>query len=170
MTRETDVQLRDGGWIHVRPIRESDAAGILGLHAALSDRARYFRFFSAYPRMPDADLRRFVTVDHRNREALVAVLDEDLIAVCRYERLPTDATDAEVAFLVVDAHQRRGIGPVLLRQLAEAAREEGVTRFVADVLPGNAPMMKVFAGTGSELHHSYADGVIHVAFSINAGE
>jgi RimJ/RimL family protein N-acetyltransferase len=164
--RTTDVELRDGGWINVRPIEPSDADGILDLHARMSERTRYYRFFGAYPRMSQTDQRRFVTVDHHDREALVAVLDNDLIAVTRYERLPGAGTDAEVAFVVADAHQRRGIAPVLLQRLVLAAREEGVARFVADVLPGNAPMMRVFAGAGFEIEHEYADGVIHVTFPI----
>jgi RimJ/RimL family protein N-acetyltransferase len=153
----------------VRPIRETDGPGIIGLHARLSERARYFRFFGAYPRIPERDLKRFVTVDHRNREASVAVLDDDLIAVARYERLAASPTDAEIAFLVVDEHQRRGIAPMLLGQLVDAARVEGVVRFVAEVLPANTAMMKVFAGTGFEIEHAYADGVIHVTFPIDAG-
>ncbi|HEY1487910.1 MAG TPA: GNAT family N-acetyltransferase [Micromonosporaceae bacterium] len=164
--RIVDLQLRDGGWIHVRPIQPSDADGLVDLHTRMSERTRYFRFFGAYPRMPSADRQRFVTVDHRNREALVAVLDNDLIAVARYERLAS-ATDAEVAFVVADAHQRRGIAPALLGRLVLAAQEAGIARFVAEVLPGNAPMMRVFARAGFEIEHEYADGVIHVAFSIN---
>jgi RimJ/RimL family protein N-acetyltransferase len=164
-----DVQLRDGGWIHLRPIAPSDAVGILDLHARMSERTRYYRFFGAYPRMSATDQTHFVTVDHRDREALVAVLKDDLIAVARYERLAGSGTDAEVAFVVADAHQRRGIAPVLLQRLAAAARAAGVARFVAEVLPGNAPMMRVFAGAGFEIEHEYADGVIHVTFAINTG-
>jgi RimJ/RimL family protein N-acetyltransferase len=166
--RSEDVQLHDGGWIHVRPIQPSDAVGILDLHARMSERTRYYRFFSAYPRMSPADQQRFVTVDHRDREALVAVLENDLIAVARYERLPGSGLDAEVAFVVADKHQRRGIAPVLLQRLVLAAREEGVARFTAEVLPGNAPMLRVFAGAGFEIKQGYADGVIHVEFAIAA--
>ena len=164
--RVLDIQLRDGGWIHVRPIEPSDADGIVDLHARMSERTRYFRFFGAYPRMPSADRQRFVTVDHGDREALVAVLDDDLIAVARYERLAESPTDAEVAFVVADAHQRRGIAPVLLQRLVLAAREAGIARFVAEVLPNNGPMMRVFARAGFAIEHAYGDGVIHVELTI----
>jgi RimJ/RimL family protein N-acetyltransferase len=160
------VQLRDGGWISVRPISRTDAKGILELHGRLSDRTRYLRFFSAYPRMPERDLRRFVTVDHRDREAYVALLDGELIAVGRYERVAPGSVDAEVAFLVDDPQQGRGVAPVLLARLASAARAVGLRRFVADVLPGNNAMLKVFGGTGAEVESTYADGIVHVTFPI----
>lgn len=160
------IQLRDGGWITVRPIVPEDADGILKLHTRLSERTRYFRYFAAYPRIPPGDLQRFVNVNHYDREALVAELDGDLIAVARYERLPLSETDAEVAFVVVDEHQRRGIAPLLLGMLVERARTNDVERFVAEVLPQNGPMMKVFLRAGFEVESEYADGVIHVAFGI----
>lgn len=166
MAGASEVRLADGGWVTVRPILRTDADGIRDLHGRLSDRTRYLRFFSAYPRMPERDLRRFVTVDHRDREAYVALLDGDLIAVGRYERMAPGSTDAEVAFLVDDAQQGRGIAPVLLSRLIEAARLVGLRRFLADVLPGNNAMLKVFTGTGLDVESTYGDGVVHVAFPI----
>jgi GNAT superfamily N-acetyltransferase len=168
MVRGEEVRLEDGGTVIVRPIRRTDAEGILGLHARMSERTRYLRFFSAYPRIPDRDLQRFVTVDHRDREALVAVHLGDLIAVARYDRLP-GSTDAEVAFVVDDAHQRRGLAPILLRRLADRAREAGIETFTAEVLPANRPMMSVFGRSGFRVSHRYADGVIHVSFPIAPG-
>ncbi len=109
------------------------------MHARFSERTRYLRYFSPYPRIPARDLARFVNVDHHDREALVVATGDDLIAVGRYERLGPAAPDAEVAFVVEDAHQGRGIGSVLLEHLAEAARDAGITRFVAEVLPENGP-------------------------------
>jgi RimJ/RimL family protein N-acetyltransferase len=162
-----EVRLRDGETCLLRPIDASDADGILALHARLSDRTRYYRFFGAYPRIPAADLRRFVNVDHRDREALVAVLDGDLIAVGRYERLPDPPNSAEVAFVVVDAHQRRGLAPILLAHLVTAARQVGIHQFIAEVLPGNTAMMRVFARAGFSIDHHYSDGVIHVSFPID---
>ena len=69
-----------------------------------------------------------------------------MIAVGRYDRI--DDSQAEVAFLIEDAHQGRGIGQLLLEHLAEAARERGITRFVAEVLPQNRRMAAVFADAG----------------------
>ena len=126
----------DGGTVHLRPIRPSDADALVAFHGGLSTRTRYLRYFSAYPRIPDRDLYRFINVDHRDRVALVALLGNEIIAVGRYER--EDGTDnAEVAFVVADAHQGRGIGSVLLEHLAAAARESGVRQFNAVVLAEN---------------------------------
>ena len=88
------------------------------------------------------------------------------MAVGRYERLGPDSPDAEVAFVVEDAHQGRGIGSVLLEHLAEAARENGITRFVAEVLPQNGGMLRVFSDFGYQVQRKYADGVVHLSFPI----
>lgn len=162
--READVVLADGGTVHLRPIRPGDAPAIVALHARFSERTRYLRYFSPYPRIPARDLKRFTEVDHRAREAFVAELGDRLIAVGRYESLSAD--EAEVAFVVEDAHQRRGLGSVLLEHLAAAAREERVARFVAEVLPENGTMLRVFSDAGYTVDRSYADGVVHLTFEI----
>jgi acyl-CoA synthetase (NDP forming)/GNAT superfamily N-acetyltransferase len=163
---QADVLLADGSTVRVRPIEPSDAGGIVAMHAKFSERTRYFRYFSPYPRIPARDLHRFVNVDHRDREALVVVAGGDLIAVGRYERLGPDADEAEVAFVVADAYQRMGIGSVLLEHLAAAAREAGIGQFVAEVLPANGSMLRVFAEAGYEIRREYADGVVHLEFPI----
>ena len=90
-----------------------------------SDQTRYYRFFGPMKRLSDKDLHRFTHVDHDDRVAFVVLLGDQIIAVGRYDRYPgTD--DAEVAFLVEDAHQGRGLGSVLLEHLAAAARERGI--------------------------------------------
>jgi acyl-CoA synthetase (NDP forming)/RimJ/RimL family protein N-acetyltransferase len=164
--RAADVLLSDGATVHLRQIRPEDAPAIVAMHARFSDRTRYLRYFSPYPRIPERDLRRFVTVDHHDREAFVVVSGDRILAVGRYDRLGPGAPDAEVAFVVEDAHQGRGIGSVLLEHLAAAAREEGIRRFVAEVLPANGAMLRVFADFGYQVQRRYADGVVHLAFEI----
>ncbi|HET8657837.1 MAG TPA: GNAT family N-acetyltransferase [Micromonosporaceae bacterium] len=168
--RSADVLLADGATVHLRPIRPDDADAVVALHSRFSLRTRYLRYFSPYPRIPPRDLTRFVEVDHWDREALVAELDDQLIAVGRYERLGAGAPDAEVAFVVEDAHQGRGVGSALLEHLAAAALEAGITRFVAEVLPENAPMLRVFADAGYQVRREYADGVVHLDFPIAPNE
>ncbi|MDG4829757.1 GNAT family N-acetyltransferase [Solwaraspora sp. WMMD1047] len=170
LDRSADVLLSDGTTVHLRPIRPADAPEIVAMHSRFSDRTRYLRYFSPYPRIPERDLHRFVHVDHHDREAFVVVSGDRILAVGRFDRLGPGATDAEVAFVVEDAHQRRGIGPVLLEHLAEAARQEGITRFVAEVLPANGAMLRVFADFGYQVRREYADGVVHLEFPIAATE
>jgi acyl-CoA synthetase (NDP forming)/GNAT superfamily N-acetyltransferase len=164
--READVLLADGTAVHLRPIEPTDADGIVAMHARFSARTRYLRYFSPYPRIPERDLYRFVNVDHHDREALVVAAGGRLLAVGRYERLSPHAPDAEVAFVVEDAQQGKGIGSVLLEHLAAAAREEGINRFVAEVLPENGAMLRVFSDAGYLVDRRYADGVVHLSFPI----
>jgi len=166
---ESDVVLRDGGTVQVRPIRPSDAAAIQALHGRLSPQSIYFRFFSPLPSLSATMLERFVNVDYVDRLALVAVLGHDIVGVGRYERLPSQigpGDEAEVAFLVDDAQQGRGLGTVLLEQLALYAATAGVSRFVADTLPENARMLRVFHEAGFDDQRIFADGVVRVAFPI----
>ncbi|BCJ67147.1 bifunctional GNAT family N-acetyltransferase/acetate--CoA ligase family protein [Polymorphospora rubra] len=164
--RSADVLLSDGTTAQLRPITPDDADAIVAMHSRFSERTRYLRYFSPYPRIPERDLHRFVHVDHHDREAFVVVSGDRIVAVGRYERLGPAAVDAEVAFVVEDAHQGRGIGSVLLEHLAAAAREAGLRRFVAEVLPVNAAMLRVFSDAGYQIQREYADGVVHLNFPI----
>src|SRR5215218_4407550 len=164
--RSADVLLSDGSAVHLRQIRPDDAPAIVDLHSRMSDRTRYLRYFSPYPRIPERDLERFVNVDHQDREAFVIRSGPKIMAVARYERLGAGAPEAEVALVVEDAHQGRGIGSVLLEHLAEAARENGISRFVAEVLPENGGMLRVFSDFGYQVQRKYADGVVHLGFPI----
>lgn len=163
---EADVVLRDGTTTHVRPIRPGDADALQAFHVAQSETSTYLRFFAPLERLPDRDLERFTHVDHQDRVALVAVTeDEAIIGVARYDRVAPD--EAEVAFNIADAHHGRGLGSVLLEHLAAAARERGVRRFVADVLPQNGRMIAVFREAGYSLRQSLDDGVVQVSFDID---
>jgi RimJ/RimL family protein N-acetyltransferase len=112
-------------------------------------------------------VQRFTRVDYRDRLALVAEFDGQLIAVARYDRLA--GTDkAEVAFVVADAYQCHGLGGILLHRLADAAIERGIESFVAETLAGNERMQAVFRESGFEVHSSFDGSVVNVAFPIAA--
>jgi acyl-CoA synthetase (NDP forming)/GNAT superfamily N-acetyltransferase len=162
---EADVVLADGATMHVRPIRPSDAEGIQALHGRLSAETIYFRFFTPLTRLSPRLLERFVNIDYVDRMALVGVLGDDIIAVARSERIP-GSNEAEVAFLVDDPHQGRGITSILLEHLAIIAATHGITRFVADTLPDNQRMLRVFHDAGFGDERTFADGVVRVAFPI----
>ncbi|MFP5347546.1 MAG: GNAT family N-acetyltransferase [Actinomycetes bacterium] len=165
---EADVVLRDGGTAHLRPITPEDAEALQRFHMAQSPESIYFRFFAPLPRLTPAELERFTNVDHHDRVALVATVGDQIIGVGRYDRI--DERQAEVAFNISDAHQGRGLGSVLLEHLAAAAREGGIHRFVAEVLPQNRRMVGVFRDAGYEVTHHYEEGVISLAFDIDPTE
>ncbi|PPK62203.1 GNAT family N-acetyltransferase [Actinokineospora auranticolor] len=166
---EADIVLADGGTAHLRPIVPTDADALLAFHTRLSERTRYFRYFGPYPRIPEKDLVRFTTVDHHDRVAFIALLGDDIVAVGRYERLPGQDS-AEVAFVVEDAHQGRGLGSILLEHLAAAARERGLARFEAEVLAENVQMVRVFRDAGYQVSRAFDEGVLHLEFAIDPTE
>ena len=135
----------------------------------MSERTRYLRYFGAYPQIPPRDLERFTTVDHHDRVAFVALLGDDIVAVGRYERID-GGRPAEVAFVVEDAHQGRGLGSILLEHLAAAAQERGIERFVAEVLAENAAMVGVFRAAGYQVTREIEEGVFHLEFDIDPTE
>ncbi len=165
---EADVVLRDGGVVHLRPIRPDDAPAVEAFHAGQSPESIYLRFFAPLQRLSPRDLERFTHVDHRDRVGLVATLGDAIVGIGRYDRI--EGATAEVAFNISDAHQGRGIGSVLLEHLAAAARERGIRRFVADVLPQNRRMIGVFSEAGYTVRHNYEDGVIALEFDIAPSE
>ena len=137
---------------------------LVAFYERVSPESKYLRFFAPYPRLSDRDVRLFTEVDYVDRVAFIVTLGEDMIAVGRYDR--TEDDHAEVAFLIEDAHQGRGIAQLLLEHLAQAARERGITRFVAEVLPENRRMAKVFADAGYRVSKGIEDGVLAVEFPI----
>ncbi len=117
-----DVLLADGTTARVRAIRPDDAAALVAFHAGLSPETVVLRFFGPHPRLSDAEVVRFTTVDGVDRVALVAERAGDVVGVARYDRPPT-SDEAEVAFVVADAFQGRGVGTILLEHLAERGPE-----------------------------------------------
>lgn len=169
---EADILLRDGGTARIRPITPADAGRLVEFYEQVSDQSKYFRFFAPYPKLSEKDVRRFTHHDFVNRVALAVVVRDRFIATVRYDRIdaegrPSDSgTDAEVAFLVQDAHQGRGVASALLEHIAAVAQERGIRRFQAEVLPENRKMVKVFTDAGYTQHRSFADGVVHLEFDL----
>jgi acyl-CoA synthetase (NDP forming)/RimJ/RimL family protein N-acetyltransferase len=161
---EADVLLRDGHPVHLRPITPADGEALRRFHRGLSARTVYFRFFGAKPELTDEDVAYFTGVDHRLRVALVALDRQEIVGVGRFDALGDGS--AEIAFLIQDAMQGRGLGSVLLEHLAAAGREVGVERFVAEVLPENARMLGTFREAGYLLEQRREEDVIAVAFDI----
>src|SRR6478735_2464138 len=165
---EADVVLRDGTVAHVRPITPDDAEGIRHFHSLQSAESIYLRFFAPLRELSERDIYRFTHVDYRDRVALVATLDGEIIGIGRYDRI--DPGSAEVAFNISDHYQGKGIGSVMLEHLAAIAQEMGINRFVAEVLPQNRKMLTVFKEAGYEVTHHIEDGVVEVSFDISPTE
>ena len=159
------VQTRDGLTILLRPIRPDDGSRLAEFHEHLSMLSIYHRFFFVHPRLSELEIDRFTHVDYKDRLALVAEVGGQLVAVGRYERIAGTA-EAEVAFVVADELQHRGIATLLLGHLAQAARVNGITTFIAETLFGNHDMLDVFAHSGFEVTTSTDGEMVHVRFSI----
>ncbi|WP_250399323.1 bifunctional acetate--CoA ligase family protein/GNAT family N-acetyltransferase [Streptomyces cellostaticus] len=170
---EADVVLRDGGTARVRPITVDDAGRLVSFYEQVSDESKYYRFFAPYPRLSAKDVHRFTHHDFVDRVGLAATVGGEFIATVRYDRIGANgmpasapADEAEVAFLVQDAHQGRGVASALLEHIAAVARERGIRRFAAEVLPANTKMIKVFTDAGYTQKRSFEDGVVRLEFDL----
>ncbi|GEK03089.1 acyl-CoA synthetase [Streptomyces sp. 1-11] len=170
---EADVVLRDGGTARIRPITVDDADRLVSFYEQVSDESKYYRFFAPYPRLSAKDVHRFTHHDFVDRVGLAATVGGEFIATVRYDRIGTDgmpasapADEAEVAFLVQDAHQGRGVASALLEHVAAVARERGIRRFAAEVLPANTKMIKVFTDAGYTQKRSFEDGVVRLELDL----
>ncbi|MGW7288725.1 bifunctional acetate--CoA ligase family protein/GNAT family N-acetyltransferase [Streptomyces sp. NPDC054847] len=170
---EADVVLRDGGTARIRPITPEDAHRLVSFYEQVSDESKYYRFFAPYPRLSDKDVHRFTHHDYVDRVGLAVTVGGDFIATVRYDRINAQgrpasapADEAEVAFLVQDAHQGRGVASALLEHIAAVARERGIRRFAAEVLPANNKMIKVFRDAGYTQRRSFEDGSVHLTLDL----
>ncbi|WP_199272869.1 bifunctional acetate--CoA ligase family protein/GNAT family N-acetyltransferase [Streptomyces broussonetiae] len=170
---EADVVLRDGGTARIRPITVDDADRLVSFYEQVSDESKYYRFFAPYPRLSAKDVHRFTHHDFVDRVGLAATIGGEFIATVRYDRINADglpasapADEAEVAFLVQDAQQGRGVASALLEHIAAVARERGIRRFAAEVLPANTKMIKVFTDAGYTQERSFEDGVVRLEFDL----
>ncbi|HSF35448.1 MAG TPA: GNAT family N-acetyltransferase [Nocardioides sp.] len=162
---EADVLLRDGRTAHIRPMQPEDRDLLVEFYSRVSEQSKYYRFFSPMPELSERDLDRFTQVDHRDRVAMILLVAGQMIAVGRYDTIRPGY--AEVAFLVEDAHQGRGIGQLLLEHLAQAGRERGIEEFVAEVLPDNQAMIHTFKDAGYQVRSTFEDGVMELVFRID---
>jgi acetate---CoA ligase (ADP-forming) len=160
--------LRDGGSIHIRAIRPDDRERLLNHFKGLSQQSIYYRFFGLKRTMTDDELARMTQLDFVSHVGLVATLSdrggERFIGVARYIRV-ADPTHAEVSFAVLDEHQGRGIGSLLLDHLSRVARSSGIVELEADVLGDNNRMLEVLAKSGFKVRRSNSSGTIHVVLT-----
>lgn len=156
--------LADGSTARLRPIKPNDEDLLVEFYSRVSPESKYLRFFAPYPVLSDNDVYRFTHVDYDDRVAFILMIGGEMVAVGRYDKVRDG--EAEVAFLVEDSLQGKGVGTVLLEHLAQAGRERHMRRFVAEVLPQNRRMAKVFSDAGYTVTREFEDGMILVEFPI----
>jgi acetate---CoA ligase (ADP-forming) len=162
---ESDVVLKSGSTIRLRPIRPEDAPELLAFYQRLSPDSLYFRFFSI-PRLDVKKAESVCDVDYESTFGLVGETAGRIVAVAHFYRNPAHPERAEAAFTVEDALQGQGIGTKLLERLAEIGRARGIQTFEADVLAQNRRMIGVFRGAGFELKQKFEGGAGKMVFSL----
>jgi len=165
--------LRDGTPVMVRSLRPADREALRDGFHRLSPEAIYHRFFQTKTELTDAELRYLTELDFRTHVALVVTAEVDgrdqIVAVARFVRVdcPGPEKRAEIAFVVGDEYQHRGIGTLLMAHLATIARGLGYTAFEAEVLPDNYAMLRVFEHCGLPMTERGGDGMIHVTLQLS---
>ena len=164
--------LRDGTPVLIRVALPEDRDKFIAAFNQLEPNSIYTRFFSMRKGLSSAELDRITASDFVNFVSLAAIVgsrpDETLIGGASYVSLPSaDGTRAaEVAFTIEEDYQGQGLASKLLAGLAAIARQQGMTRFEADVLAGNAPMLKVFERSGLPLTKARDGSVTHVVMDL----
>jgi RimJ/RimL family protein N-acetyltransferase len=161
-------RLRDGRRLEIRALRPDDRDALVAAVGRTSAHSLYRRFFAVRRAFTEQETEFFLNVDFITHVALVAVLEEDGRAVIvgggRY--IVVQPGQAEVAFAVVDSYQGKGIGAALMRHLAALARRAGLRELTAEVLPENAPMLKVFESSGLLMSATREPQVVHVVLRL----
>ncbi len=160
--------LHDGRRVEIRALRPDDRTELIAAVGRSSAQSLYRRFFAVKRSFTESEIDYFLSVDFVDHVALVAVVDESGRPVIagggRY--IVVEPGKAEVAFAVVDQYQAQGLGAALMHHLAAIAREAGLKELIAEVLPDNSPMLKVFEKSGFPLSMKREPQVVHVTLRL----
>lgn len=160
-------QLPNGRRAEIRALRPDDQPEFLAAIDRASSQSLYRRFLSFRRGLAPQEIAFFLNVDFVKHVALVAVMDEAgrqaIVGGARY--IVLQPGEAEIAFAVIDAYQRQGIGAALMRHLTALARQSGIKTLVADVLPENIAMLKVFEKSGLDVT-TERGSVVHLTFRL----
>jgi len=161
--------LRDLRRLEVRAFRPEDRAAFLEAVERVGHLSLYRRFFTAKRGFTDRERAFFLNVDFDKHVALVALMEElgQKVIVGGGRYVVVQPGKAEVAFVVIDQYQGKGIGSILLCHLATVARGAGVQEFVAEVLAENGSMLKVFERSRLHMTTSLESGLVHVTLRLN---
>ena len=162
-------RLRDDRPITIRALKPDDRAELIDLVARSSSESLYRRFFRAKRHFSEKEITYFVNVDFVKHVALVATVNDGnqarIIGGGRY--VVTDPGTAEIAFMVVDQFQGYGVGSALLRHLIGLARQSGLKKLTAEVLPDNGPMLRVFEHCGLPMKTEAHPYEVHVVLELS---
>ncbi|MBL7115549.1 MAG: GNAT family N-acetyltransferase [Kiritimatiellae bacterium] len=167
---KTTMVLDDGTQINFRPIHPTDEPAMRDLFYTLSQQTLYYRFMKQVKAVPRKELQDFVYIDHRSDVAIVGTVPEahgeEIVVIGRYY-LDKSTNMAEVAFVVADTWQNKGIGSFLLRHLGTIARRNGIRGFTAEVLRDNRAMQRVFQKSPFTLSSKPSEDVVslHMEFA-----
>lgn len=160
--------LRDKRRVEIRALRPEDRADLLAAVGRTSEQSLYRRFFAVKGSFTEPEIAFFLNIDFVNHIALVAVIEDlgraRIVGGGRY--IVVQPGRAEVAFVVVDECQGQGIGSALLRHLATLARGAGISELIAEVLPDNTSMLKVFEKSGFRPSTRRESQVVHVTLHL----
>ena len=164
-------RLRNGEALQIRALLPGDRAEMLAAVGRFSKQTLYRRFFAPKRSFSEREIEFFLNVDFTSHVALVAVLSEGgrqvIVGGARY--VVSQPGCAEVAFAIDDPHQKLGIATHLIRHLIEIARANRLEAFIAEVLPENTPMLKIFERCGLTMETRRERGVVHVGLALSPG-
>jgi RimJ/RimL family protein N-acetyltransferase len=167
-TYSVTERLRDGRSVDIRALRPDDKDDMLAAVGRTGTQSLQRRFFTVKRGFSDKEIVFFINIDFTTHIALVALADEDgrkvIIGGGRY--ILTEPGKAEIAFVVIDDYQGQGVGTLLMRHLAVIARAAGLKELIAEVLPENAAMRKVFGKFGFQAHRTPDPKVIHLVLPL----
>jgi RimJ/RimL family protein N-acetyltransferase len=161
-------RLRDGREVEIRGLRPDDKDDMLAAVGRTGMQSLQRRFFVVKRGFSEKEIAFFMNIDFANHVALVALAEEDgrkvIIGGGRY--IVTEPGKAEIAFVVIDDYQGQGVGTLLMRHLAVIARKAGLRELIAEVLPENAAMRKVFGKFGFQARRGPDPHVVHLVLEL----
>jgi GNAT superfamily N-acetyltransferase len=152
--------------VSVRPVSSEDREVLGRILSQLSARTIYERFHAPYPSVPAWALAGMVEVDHDDKEALVAVVGEEIVGHAMYVRLGSG--EAELAVVVEDGWRSRGIGRLMLTELALKTRSRGIDHFTGPVLGENRRALGALAAVFPGMRYGVSDGAYRVRAPLQA--
>jgi len=161
--------LEDGTQIFFRPIKPSDEHTLSDMLYSLSTKSIRRRYFTRTKTFPHRDVQQLTNIDYEHEIAIVGVVPgvsgEKIVAIAQYF-LDPESMAAEVALIVLDEWQQKGMGTFLLEYITQIARRRGVRRFYAKILPDNRAMLNIFQNCGYNINIEFDGEVYSISYNL----